>query len=641
MDINSKLQAVRAIVFPVAKADQGDADSKANPWADLITSGKIIPPPFDLFALSQMPESSSALEKCICALEVNICGFGHQLVPGVDVDAHDGSSSNVSGDGKGKGKDQSAAPLPKLPKGIVTAMEEEKQMFDQFLQYGAYDEASLMAIRRRCRRDLESTGCSYMELMLTSDQRITGFNHIPSYQMRLGKQDAELTEYQQTRVVGTGENRKLELVSRRKRFRRFVQISRRGSSIQETWFKEFNDPRPISVETGEVLTGADAANPKKLANAILYRRIYSPRTPYGVPRYIGAVLAILGGRAAEEINFTTFKNNNVPSMMMMVSNGQLTPGSIARIKDFTESVIQGSDNYSKFLIVEAEGDTNEVGTAAPNVHIDVKPLVAVQHDDAMFQKYEANNEEKIRSVYRLPPIIVGMAAEHSRNTADASRKLSDEQVFAPERLEEDHDFNRVLRSMGMVWHTFRSNGPNVTDDQDVIMVMGAAERSGAMTPRIAHAMVEDVMGRELPKPRGIDLDMPFSKQMAEAVKNEAPPNHVGKQVTALKRDTALSALVRVEKALADGCVPAVKVPGGVADYVADGIINVIKLDEPVNVDGRVFALLDEVHAVALVRLAKRDDSVNMYTVLEVDPIEPSVYAVVVGGSQVMDAVKLA
>lgn len=635
--LNKDLRKVRAVCWEVAKRSTEDGgDSKANPWADMITAGKIIPPPFDMFGLANMPEMSSALDKCITAMEVNICGFGHQLIPAVDLE-------DLKGDPATEAALEANKPdtTPELSKETLRVVDEEKQVFEQFLQYGAYDEASLLAVRRRLRRDMEATGCSYLELMSTSEGKLTGFNHIPAYQMRLGKQDEELTEYDQPRVYGIGPDRKILMEKRRRRFRRFVQISRRGINVQEVWFKEFGDPRPISVKTGEVLTEKDAQNPKLLANPVLYRRIYNPRTPYGVPRYIGALLAILGGRSAEEINFTTFKNNNVPSMIMMVSNGQLTDGSITRIKDFSESVVQGSSNYSKFLIVEAEADTNDIGTAASNVHIDIKPLTAVQHDDAMFQKYEQNNEEKIRSAYRLPPIMVGMAADHSRNTADASRKLADEQVFAPERLEEDHDWNRVLRKMGMTWHNFRSNGPNVTDDQDIIMVMAAAERSGAMTPRIAHAMVEDIMGKELPKPRNIDLDKPFSATMAEAVQNQAKANEVGQQVTALKRDSALAVLVRIEKAAADGCVPAIKLDAGIVDYVVGGLINVVKVDEPVVVDGRVFALCDSTHAVAFVRLAKVRDQLNLYSVLEVDVIEPSVYAVIVGGNQVMDAVKLA
>lgn len=634
------LRNVRALVFEVTKADATEvADSKANPWADLITNGKIIPPPFDMFALANMPEMSSALDKCITAMEVNICGFGHQLVPVVDLEESKtgaGGAGVVDADLDAPGQQE-----PQLGPEALAEVDAEKQEFEQFLQYGSYDEASLMAIRRRQRRDLESTGCSFLELMITSEDKCTGYNHLPAYQMRLGMLDAELTEYNQPRVVGPIDARQIEMMPRKRRFRRFVQVSRRGINTQETWFKEFGDPRAISVKDGSVLTGESAKDPKQRANAVLYRRIYNPRTPYGVPRYIGALLAILGGRAAEEINFTTFKNNNVPSMMMMVSNGQLTTGSISRIKDFTESVIQGSDNYSKFLIVEAEADVNDVGTAASNVHIDVKPLTAVQHDDAMFQKYEAKNEEKIRSAYRLPPIIVGMAADHSRNTADASRKLADEQVFAPERLEEDHDWNRLLRRMGMHWHGFRSNGPNVTDDQDIIMIMAAAERSGAMTPRVAHAMVEDVMGREMPMPKGIDLDKPFSATMAEAVQNKAKPNEVGQQVTALKRDTALGILVRIEKAMADGAVPAIKLDNAIVDYVVSGLVHVVKVDEPMTVDGRVFALLNSTHAVGFVRLSKAKEGDNIYNVLEVDAIEPSVYAIIVGGAQVMDAVKLA
>jgi len=63
------------------------------------------------------------------------------------------------------------------------------------------------------------------------------------------------------------------------------------------------------------------------------------------------MLAIYGVRAAEEINYITFKNNNIPSMVLMISNGSLTQGSIDRITQFVETSIQGSDNRSKFRVL--------------------------------------------------------------------------------------------------------------------------------------------------------------------------------------------------------------------------------------------------------------------------------------------------
>lgn len=314
------------------------------------------------------------------------------------------------------------------------------------------------------------------------------------------------------------------------------------SGYKMRWFKEFGDPRIVNNENGQVVSDVDR-NPlpgltippkESQANEVMHLDIYSARSPYGLPRYIGNLLSIFGDRASEEINFITFRNNNVPSMIVAVSNGQLTEGSIERIVSFAESQIQGSDNYSKFLILEAEGLME--GEDGGQIKLDVKPLTAQQHKDALFQEYSKNNQDKIRRCFRLPPILVGRSDDYTRATAESSRQLADEQIFAPERDEFDAMMNRILfPDMGIIYHSFKSNSPNTTDNQQLVKILGGAEKTGGMTPRIARSMLENILGVELPDfPSDFDADNPFSLTMAEAVKNKAEVSEPGQQVTALK-----------------------------------------------------------------------------------------------------------
>jgi len=255
-----------------------------------------------------------------------------------------------------------------------------------------------------------------------------------------------------------------------------------------------------------------------------------------MPRYIGNLLSIFGDRAAEEINFITFKNNNIPSMVIAVSNGQLTEATIDRVKEFVESQIQGSDNYSKFLLLEAEGA--EEGEDGSQVKMEIKPLVSEQHKDALFQEYSKNNQDKIRRLWRLPPIFVGRSDDYTRATAESSRRLADEQIFAPERDEFDAFINRqIFPSMGIMYHKFKSNSPNTTDNTQLVKILASAEKTGGMSPKIGRLILEDVLNSELPGfPDEFDPDVPFSLTMAEAVKNQADPSEPGQQVTAVKRD---------------------------------------------------------------------------------------------------------
>ena len=89
--------------------------------------------------------------------------------------------------------------------------------------------------------------------------------------------------------------------------------------------------------------------------------------------------------------------------------------------------------------------------------------------------------------------------------------------------------------MGIRFHKYKSNSPNTTDNDQLVKILIGAEKTGGMTPRIARAVLEDILGIDLPPfDEGFPADTPFSQTMAEAVKNQADPTEVGQQVTALK-----------------------------------------------------------------------------------------------------------
>lgn len=542
----SALRAVRArvIEMPVKKANgaqDGTTPDKSNtlpeePFAALMEKGRVIEPPFDILTLSMLVENSSELNQCIEAMEVNIEAYGCRFISRLRTSVTD-KSDDVDG----------SKPGEKQPP-EVEASKTEYARLQNFFKY-CTDE-SFVTFRRKLRRDLEMTGNGYFEVLRSgaanenAPAEICAFTHMPSYQMRLGRLDDDpmLVERKVVQLQPDG-SVKIATVKEWKRFRRFVQsraVYGYGRTFQMLdskvrWFKQFGDPRRMNKETGEFETEGAPVPDDKLATEVFHLKIYSARTPYGLPRYIGNLLSIFGDRAAEEINYITFKNNNIPSMVVCVSNGQLTDGTIARIQSFVESAVIGSDNYSKFLIVEGE-PFGEEGEDGSQVKIDIKPLQNTQQKDALFQNYSEKNQDKIRRAWRLPPIFVGRADEYSRATAEASRRLADEQIFSPERTEFDELMNRVIfPEMGIVYHTFKSNSPNTTDNAQLVNILSGAEKTGGMTPRIARQVLGDILGQELPAfPEGFDADVPFSLTMAEAVKNEADPAEPGQQVTALK-----------------------------------------------------------------------------------------------------------
>lgn len=383
------------------KPEPGQSKALAeDPFEALTAEGRLIEPPFDMLTMAMLPEHSSELGQCIEAYEVNIEGFGYRFVPRIRSDVD----------------------LTKVDPVIMGAMRREKTRLENFFAYCS-GRLSWVETRRRVRNDLETTGNGYIEVVRNAAGQIQSLNHLPSYQMRLGGQDQEpvkvalpIHELQEDGSI------KIVRVPSWERFRRFAQsrslLLRHATHVGRytiRWFKEFGDPRVYDYETGEELKGEDIAKvpPENRANEVIHFKLYSPRSPYGLPRTVGNLLSIFGARAAEEINYVTFRNNNIPSMLLLVSNGQLTEGSIERLESFVESQIVGSDNYSKFLLVEAEA-LGEEGEDTGHVKIEVEKLVDQQHKDALFQNYSGNADSRIRRAFRLPPIFVGRC--HSADT---------------------------------------------------------------------------------------------------------------------------------------------------------------------------------------------------------------------------------
>lgn len=505
--------------------DPGQSQAQSNdPFDSLTRDGSVIEPPFDMLTLSMLNEHNSELQQCIEAMETNIEGFGHRYTPRVKFD-------------------KDISDLKPEEKTLNGAVEQERIVLENFFAYAAMEDSFTM-FRRKLRVDLEQTGNAYFEIIRNAGGKIQGFTHMPSYQMRLGRvESAPALIKMKIHELQIDGSVKIAEVPVWRRFRKYVQsafiqhrnLSTSGGAFVR-WFKQFGDPRVYDSETGAEVKGADLEKmpQEKRANEVMHLKLYSARSPYGLPRYVGNLLSIFGDRASEEINYVTFRNNNIPSMVVMVSNGQLTAGSIERIESFVESQIQGSDNYSKFLLLEGESALE--GEDGSQVKMEIKPLVQTQHKDALFQEYSKNNQDKIRRAFRLPPIFVGRSEDYTRATAESSRKLADEQIFAPERDEFDNMMNRIMfPEMGILYHKYRSNTPNTTDNKDLVGILIGAEKTGGLTPRIARAMLEDILGRDLPPfPKDFPADIPFSMTLAEAVKNLANAAEPSQQITATK-----------------------------------------------------------------------------------------------------------
>lgn len=448
----------------------------------------ILEPPLPIGQLMSVIRKSNILPQCIEAYATNIDGFGHSLAPTAHAAKHQAENGELPPEAS-----------------------EEKARIEQFFRL-ANPEISFVDLRRATRVDLEATGNAYWEILRDARGELAGIVHIPADLVRLCRLDPEYTEFEYPVLGADGE---YEMLPYRRRFRRFVQIV--GS--RKVYWKEFWDPRPIDARTGKAVKDTEGV---VLANEMIHWKIYSTGSPYGMPRWVGVLLSVVGSRAAEEINYQYFDNKSVPPLVVLVSGGHLAEGVHERIETYIEEQIKGRDNFHKMLIIEAAGSEGPWETDKPGsqVKVELKPLTDLIQKDALFMNYDEANRDKIRSAFRLPPLYVGSAKDFNRATAEEARKTTEAQVFGPERQSFDFVINsKLLADMRARWWGFWSlAAPAENADQmtDVITQLGRY-----MTSREVREVIERVLSIDLEEPKPAEqerwdwLDQPLAVYLAK------------------------------------------------------------------------------------------------------------------------------
>jgi PBSX family phage portal protein len=485
----------------VVGAGVDDAASRASEETAFTDAGAL-EPPYDPAVLCQVFEHSNSLRPNVDAYCTNIDGFGHRFEPVIDFDSEDaprkvGDCLRVERAWQAEqGTLPECAAVDPTDDEVQAAVQRlgrlaraERARLEAFFDSCTFDE-SFIALRRRTRLDLEVTGNAYWEVLRTAAGQLARFVHVPSHTMRLMPLDAVPVEVaERVRVSPISYDR----ITVRRRLRRYVQVL----GTTRVYFKAFDDPRIISRKTGQVFASVEdlrAADPSDApATEIHHFAVPSPHSPYGVPRWIGALLSVLGSREMEEVNFLYFTNKSVPPLALLVSGGRLSESSVPRLTTFIEENLKGKKGFHKILVVEADG----AGTGESKAKIDLVPLTQAQQHDQLFGTYDQANIDKVGAAFRIPRILRGDSRDMNRATAETSLRLSEEQVFQPERDEFDHMVNRVvLGELGVRFWRFRSNAPLTRDPERMTEMVERLTRVGVLTPEEARSLAGDIFNRE-------------------------------------------------------------------------------------------------------------------------------------------------
>ncbi len=484
-------------------------------------------PPFTFESMLSIYEQSSILPQNIRALSTNIDGFGYHLTPTIDPNseeadikiasmirmerafATDGVAS-YSGEGR-LNIDPTPEEVQQRKQQLIAQMHLEQALVELFFE-SCSRQISFVRLRKETREELEITGNAFWEVLRNERGEIDSFNRIPAYSMRLLPIDRVPIECtMKIRVSATQCGNKKMM----RNFRRFVQIAE-GRSI---FFKEFGDPRVVSTRSGkceEIKPETPDADgfADRPATEIIHFQIPSYHSPYGVPRWVGVLLAVLGTSAAEEVNYLYFDNKSIPPLALLVSGAHCTPGTIKSIEGYIENEFKGRANFHKILVLEAEASPM-AGSQSTQVRMVLQPLTSAQQRDGLFQKYIGDNRDFVGQAFRLPKIITGNTKDFTRASLEGALRFAEQQVFQPERQDFDDFINRLIfLEMGWATVKYTSNSPLASDPQTMMTMIQGGVIAGVLTPEDGRKLCSLVFNQDFAKISSIWTKQPLSVTLA-------------------------------------------------------------------------------------------------------------------------------
>jgi PBSX family phage portal protein len=414
----------------------------------------IISPPLILETLEVLPDQNNTLGICIEAMEVNIDGTGHTIV----------SAREDGGD-----------PDPKL-----------RRKIENFFKI-PYPYTSMRKLRRKTRRDSESTGNGYWEIIRNKNGEIRFLKQVPSSDIRLLKLDDPVMA--EVNVFDEDGPATVQVKMRQRRYAQAV-----GEKV--VYFKDYGVTRNLNKDTGEWESAAKKVPADKRASEMLHFTINEHKSGYGTPRWIGNLPSALGSREAEELNLGILSSGGMPPALIIVQNGTVD----GPIKQDLQTIFQGDKvNKTRAAILEIQGD----GTIDKpgNVKVKIERLDTKGSGDFMYDTYDASCSNRVRKAFRLPPMFTGDAHEYSFASAYASYTVAEAQVFAPERGEFDDCINNtIMRELDPSGtYVFRSNPLTVGDIEHKVKLLTIASTSKLASKASLLSSINEIGGMALIK----------------------------------------------------------------------------------------------------------------------------------------------
>ena len=496
-DDNKILKAERELLRSQALEIEDDPFVQLN-IATLGEKNQILEPTYNPISLMTLTHQNNTLLQAISAMEINVDGTGYEI------ERRDGEEMSEEDEKKA---------------------EKISEFFDE-----PYPGESFLTIRRKLRRDIESTGNGYLEVIRNVKGDVVFIRHIEAKMMRLLRLD-DATMMKKTIMRG-GKEITVNVYDRR---RRFVQVVGRN---KVKYFKEYGEPAVLDALDGRwegapeagsqgTITGEpndpvdvrrDAYKGEKVkagnrATEILhFTALPDVLTPYGVPRWINNLPSVLGSRKAEEFNLEFFDHGGLPPAMILIQGGQLSKDA----RDELSKYLAGKASMKqRGVIAEIFAASGDLGSAG-SVKVSVERFGDERQKDSMFMQYDGSCAEHVRISFRLPPMFLGLSEAYNFATAYTAYMIAEAQVFSPEREEFDEIINLTFMREMHPEYIYRSVGLNVVDVEQKLK--GLEMSKDYMNPTsFIHSMNETLRTDFVPKE---DIDEEVDKQRIQEEVNQ-------------------------------------------------------------------------------------------------------------------------
>lgn len=407
VDNTGKVAFIRTVVKEDTARVIQDSPSAEDDFSSLYTdvtgsSVVCIEPPYNPSTLLDLVTRNNVLGQCIDAMELNIDGTDIEIVD--------------------------------LDKDTKTSEKDKKALMAFFDE--VFPGKSFISVRRTLRRQLESIGWSFLEILRNSNGDVVGLRNIRAQNVRLVRLDqpVKVTKF----VIRGGKEVPVTYMERQRRY-----LYKTGTF--SLYYKDFGVERRLDKKTGKwEEEGKIVSDDVNATELLMFKINEDTDTEYGVPRWINNIPSVLGSRKAEEYNLKFFDSGGIPPAVVFLEGGALAEDVMKQLKAYFNS----DDSANRVAVVSVQSTSGSLNTVG-NVKVNVEKFGDTASKDALWQNYDKNAEEHVRVAFRLPPLFVGRAQDYSFATAMTSFMVTEAQVFSPERDEFDDIVNKnIVKALG-------------------------------------------------------------------------------------------------------------------------------------------------------------------------------------------------